>query len=93
MNWLQVRGKKSNEKGDLVLVLTLLISVGSSTQTEIGREVKVGDRNFLKSYIFFIIKSAPPNVQVYQNCNYIFAHRFLQHYLKLAKFLFKIIEK
>lgn len=43
-----------------VLVLDPLISTRSSTHVEIGRQVKVGDTNFLKSYIFPIIKLEPP---------------------------------
>lgn len=48
-----------------VLVLDPLISTRSSTHVEIGRQVKVGDTNFLKSYIFPIIKLEPPIMSKY----------------------------
>lgn len=61
MNWF----KTSNEKVDLVLILDPQISDGSSIQAETGKEVKAGDRNFLKSCIFFMIKSEPPIMSKY----------------------------
>lgn len=65
MNWFKSGEKTSNEKVDLVLILDPQISDGSSTQAETGREVKAGDRNFLKSCIYFMIKSQPPIMSKY----------------------------
>lgn len=52
-------------KVDPVLVLNPLISVGSSTRVEIGKQVKDGDTNFLKSYIFSVINSKLPIMSKY----------------------------
>lgn len=52
-------------KVDPVLVLNPLISVGSSTRVEIGQQDKDGDTNFLKSYIFSVIKSKLPIMSKY----------------------------
>lgn len=44
-------------------------------QAENGREVKAGDRNFLKSCIFFMIKSEPPMMSKYTRIVTIFLLR------------------
>lgn len=58
-------GKTSIGKGDWVLVLDPLISAGLGTQVEIGKEVEVGDMNFLRPYMLCVVKSELPNMSKY----------------------------